>query len=123
MRDSGAILQWLLFLLIGEVSVAIVTPAAQAAQPEVILSAFPENFHKYMLHDTTEGLVLDNAQCFTNLNQVKASSHKVPEINNSWTSRVRLDVTGSERVQHSVIPMDMVIAIDSSGSMADSTLS
>jgi Ca-activated chloride channel homolog len=118
-----------LFLLIfvGSASKTVIINAQTAEEIEVRVtsSAEPDDVVSYLLDDPEHGFVeVSREQCYEFKDRagqtLLPSQVQAPEsTQTSNTTRIQLNVTGIERVQQITLPIDVVIAIDSSGSMED----
>jgi Ca-activated chloride channel family protein len=80
---------------------------------------------RYLLDDPVHGFVkVSKEQCYNSMDQAGQTplTSQVQASEPSYSSnstRIQLNVTGSRQVQNITMPIDLVIAIDSSGSMEE----
>jgi hypothetical protein len=117
----------LLLFFIGSIPKIVITDAqtAEGAEARVTSSADPDDISRYLLDDPKQGLVeVSREQCDDIRGQVEqifsppqVQAPESMQTSNTTTTTIQLNVAGIGGVQQSSLPIDVVIAIDSSDSM------
>jgi hypothetical protein len=105
----------------------VIVTVQETEEVEVRVTSFvhPSHMISYLLDDPVHGFVkVSKEQCYDFKDQARqtllTSQVQAPEPSySSNTTRIQLNVTGIGQVQQITLPIDLVIAIDSSGSMEE----
>jgi len=107
--------------------VIINSQTAEEVEVRVTSSAEPDDIISYLLDDPEHGFEkVSREQCYDFKDQDGQTVSPLPSqvqapklAQSSNTTRIQLNVTGFGQVQQIALPIDVVIAVDSSGSMKD----
>jgi Mg-chelatase subunit ChlD len=115
----------LIFVTLSSKIVIINAQETEEAEVRVTSVVHPSHMISYLLDDPVYGFVkVSKEECYNSKDQAGqtplTSQVQAEESSYSPTStRVQLNVAGSRHVQNITMPIDLVIAIDSSGSMEE----
>jgi hypothetical protein len=94
------------------INVGITVTYAQPDHLKVSVSVMPANLSRYLADNHTQDLTkASNEQCI--------DSSRIHQTNNNITTKMQINITGFEETRQHFLPTDMIVVMDSSGSMKE----